>query len=90
MRERKKRSKGLTVSAPNDPRWISIIEIASYINLTPDRVRYICSLHKEIRPMMEKELWSNKSLEEEWSIREFVIYSQIKKTIEMMGIETSY
>ncbi len=51
---------------------LSTIEIASYTNLTPDRVRYICSLHKEIRPMMEKELWPNKSLEEKWSIRELV------------------
>ncbi len=64
--------KRLTVGAPNDPRWVSTIEIASYTNLTPDRVRYICSAHKEIRLKMENDTWRGESLEEKWGIREFV------------------
>ena len=63
----------LTVGTPiNDPRWVSTTEIASYTNLTPDRVRYICSVHKKIRPMMKEDLWPRKSLEEKWGIREFI------------------
>lgn len=70
--ERTKQYKGLTVGSPNDPRWVSTIEIATFTNLTQDRIRYICSIHKKIRPKMEKDLWRNESLEEKWAIREFV------------------
>lgn len=70
--KRTKQHKGLTVGSPNDPRWVSTIEIASYTNLTKDRVRYICSVHKKIRPKLEKDLWSGESLEEKWAIRDFV------------------
>jgi len=70
--KRTKQHKGLTVGSPNDPRWISTIEIASYTNLTTDRVRYICSIHEEIRPKMEGDLFPKESLEEKWGIREFV------------------
>ena len=72
---RTKQHKGLTVGSPNDPRWVSTIEIASNTNLTKDRVRYICSVHKKIRPKLEKDLWSGGSDEaigEKWAIREFV------------------
>ena len=64
--------KGLTVGFPNDPRWKSTIEIASYTNLTPERVRYICSVHNKIRPKIEKDLWSGESWEEKWGIKEFI------------------
>ena len=64
--------RGLTVGTPNDPRWIPTMEIASYTNLTPDRVRYICSIHEKIRPKMEEDLFPKESLEEEWGIREFL------------------
>ena len=70
--KRTERHKGLTVGSPNDPRWVSTIEIASYTNLTADRVRYICSIHEEIRPKMEKDLFPKESLEEKWGIRELV------------------
>jgi len=70
--KRTKQYKDLTAGTPDDPRWRSTIEIASYTNLTQDRVRYICSIHKEIRPKMEKDLWPEESLKEKWAIREFV------------------
>ena len=71
--KRTKQHKGLTVGTPtNDPRWVSTTEIASYTNLSPDRVRKICSIHGKIRPMMKEDLWPGKSLEEKWGIREFV------------------
>jgi len=70
--ERTKQYKGLTVGSPNDPRWISTIEISTGTNLTPERVRNICIIHKKIRPKMNKDLWSGESLEEKWGIREFI------------------
>jgi hypothetical protein len=70
--KRTKQHRGLTVGAPNDPRWISTIEIASCTNLTPDRVCYICSIHEKIRPKIKKDVWRGESLEEKWGIREFV------------------
>jgi hypothetical protein len=73
--EKTRQYEKLTVGSPNDPRWISTIEIASYTNLTKDRVRYICSVHKKIRPKLEKDRWSwsDDPLEEKWAIREFVL-----------------
>ena len=65
--------KRLTVGARKDPRWKSTIEIASYTNLTPDRARYICSVHDKIRCKTEKDRWSHREpLEDKWAIREFV------------------
>jgi len=72
LHDRTKQHKVLTVGSPDDPRWISTIEIASYTSLTKDRVRYICGIHEKIRPKLEKDLWSGESLEEKWAIREFV------------------
>jgi hypothetical protein len=72
--ERTKKGKGLTVGSQiNDPRWVSTLEIASFTNLTPERVRYICSIHKKIRPKIESDLWKDERLEEKWAIREFVM-----------------
>ena len=65
--------KRLTVGTMKDPRWMSTIEIASYTNLTPDNVRYICSIHNKIRPKTEKDRWKpGEPLEDKWAIREFV------------------
>lgn len=65
--------KDLTVGAAiNDPRWVSTEEIACFTYLPKDRVRYICSIHKKIRPKLESDLWKNQSLGEMWAIREFV------------------
>lgn len=71
--KRTKEHEGLTVGSPIGL-WISTIEIATYTNLTKDRVRYICSVHKKIRTKLEKdrESWSDDPLEEKWAIREFV------------------
>ena len=71
--KRTEKYKGLTVGSPDDPRWRSTIEIACYTNLTPDKVRYTCSVHKKIRPKLEKDLWKpEEPWEEKWGIREFV------------------
>jgi hypothetical protein len=71
--QRTKKGKGLTVGSPiNDPRWVSTSEIACFTNLTIERIRYICSIHKKIRPKTEQDAWKNVPLKEEWAIREFV------------------
>ena len=71
--EKTKKGKGLTAGfGTNDPRWASTEEIACFTNLPKDRVRYICSIHEQIRPMMESDLLSQQTLEEKWGIREFV------------------
>jgi len=71
--QRTQKGKGLTVGSPvNDPRWVSTLEIACFTNLTIERVRYICSVHKKIRPKIEQDLWKGDPLKEEWAIREFV------------------
>ena len=70
--QRTKKGEGLTVGAEvkNDPRWISTLEIACYTNLTIDRVRYICSYHKKIRPLIKEDIWSKVDpIEEKWGIR---------------------
>lgn len=68
--------KNLTIGDVYHPRWISTIEIASYTDLTPDRVRYICSIDERIRLELEKDLRQpgrgRKPLGEKWGIREFV------------------
>ena len=70
--QRTQKYKSSTVGSPNDPRWVPTIEIASYTNLTPDRVRYICSIHKDIRPKMKEDLWPREPWEEKWGIRKFI------------------
>lgn len=67
-----KQYEGLTAGSPFA--WVSTIEIATYTNLTKDRVRYICSIHKKIRTKLEKDpsSWSDNPMEEKWAIREFV------------------
>jgi len=71
--QRTQKGKGLTVgSRVDDPRWVSTLEIACFTSLTIERVRYICSVHKKIRPKIEQDLWKGDPLKEEWAIREFV------------------
>ena len=71
--ERTKQPKGLTVGDLTIPRWISTLEIASYTNLTPDRVRYVCSIHNKIRSKTQKERRKyGEPLQDTWAIREFV------------------
>jgi len=71
--KRTKQLEGLTVGDLTIPRWISTLEIASYTNLTPDRVRYICSIHKQIRSKTEKERQKHgEPLQDKWAIRDFV------------------
>ena len=71
--EKTKQPKDLTVGDLTIPKWISTLEIASYTNLTPDRVRRICSIHDKIRSKTEKERRKyGELLEDKWAIREFV------------------
>lgn len=73
--QRTEEGKGLTVGSPiNDPRWVSTLEIACFTSLTIERVRYICFVHKKIRPKIEQDLWNYDPLKEQWAIREFVSY----------------
>jgi hypothetical protein len=61
-----------TVGQKDDQRWHSTLEIASLNNLTDDRVKYICSIHKKITRMIKKDLGNNEPLEEKWAIKEFI------------------
>ncbi len=71
--ENTKKGKGLTVGSPiNDPRWVPTEEIACFTFLPKERVRYICSIHKEIRPKINRDLFPQEPLEEKWAIREFI------------------
>ena len=56
-----------------DSPWVTTIEIAYHTNLPQDRVRYICSIHKKIRPLTERDLFPNEPLTERWALREFVL-----------------
>ena len=71
--EKTKQPENLTVGDLTIPEWISTLEIASYTNLTPDRVRHVCSIHDKIRSKTEKERRKYEEvLEDKWAIREFV------------------
>jgi hypothetical protein len=54
-------------TSPNDDKeWLTSRVLASHTNLTEDRIRYICSIHKEIvldtsENNRDKELWGIKS-----------------------------
>ena len=52
--------------------WPSTEEISSALDLTEERVKYICTIHNGIQRQEECDLWPNQTLEERWSIRKFV------------------
>lgn len=61
--KRTKKGKDVTVGSPiNDPRWVPTEDIACFTYLPKDRVRYICSIHKKIRPKMESDLFPKEPL----------------------------
>lgn len=51
-------------SKENADKWRSTRAIASYTNLTQDRVRYICSIHEKI-------VLSTGTREDRWGLKEF-------------------
>jgi len=57
---------------PNNPRWISTIDIARHTHLPIDRVKEICIKHEKIILMGKEDLWPHETLEEKWAIKEFV------------------
>ncbi|NIA09354.1 MAG: hypothetical protein GWP10_06410 [Nitrospiraceae bacterium] len=52
--------------------WPSTEEISSALDLTEERVKYICTDHNGIQRQEECDLWPNQTLEERWAIRKFV------------------
>ena len=52
--------------------WPSTEEISSALDLTEERVKYICTIHNGIQRQEECDLWPNQTLEERWAIRKFV------------------
>jgi len=52
--------------------WPSTEEISSALNLTEERVKYICTIHKGIQRQEKSDLWPNQTLEERWAVRKFV------------------
>ena len=61
------------VGSPDDAySWPSTEEISSAIDLTEERVNYICTLHNEIQRQQKGDLWNNRELEERWAVRKFV------------------
>ena len=65
-----------TVGSPFDTiSWPSTEEISSTIDLTEERVKYICTIDNRIQRQEENDLWPNQVLEEErWAVRKFVRY----------------
>ena len=62
-----------TVGSPFDTiTWPSTMEISSAIDLTEERVRYICTIDKRIQRQEKSDLWPNQELEERWTVRKFV------------------
>lgn len=51
--------------------WPSTEEISSALDLTEERVKYICTIHNGIQRQEECDLWPNQTLEERWVIRKF-------------------
>ena len=61
--------------------FISTIYLATYTNLTQDRIRYICSIHEKIIPKTEKDTgysldvekgyYVKEHLEEGWAVRDW-------------------
>ena len=54
--------------------WPSTEEISSAIDLTEERIKYICTTHNEIQRQEKSDLYSgnNQELEERWAVRKFV------------------
>ena len=62
-----------TVGFPSDTfDWPSTEEISSAIDLTEERVKYICTIYKNIQRQEKTDLWPNQELEERWAVRKFV------------------
>ncbi len=52
--------------------WPSTEEISSAVDLTEERVNYICTIDKRIQRQEKSDLWPNQELEKRWAVREFV------------------
>jgi hypothetical protein len=52
--------------------WPSTEEISSAIDLTEERVNYICTHHNGIQRQEKSDLWPNQELGERWAVRKFV------------------
>ena len=62
-----------TVGSPFDTiTWPSTVEISSAVDMTEERVRYICTIDKRIQRQEQSDTWPNQKLEERWAAREFV------------------
>ena len=62
-----------TVGSPFDTTsWPSTEEISSALDLTEERVYFICTTDKGIQRQEKSDLWPNQELEERWAVRKFV------------------
>ncbi len=52
--------------------WPSTKEISSALDLTEERVYFICTTDKGIQRQEKSDLWPNQELEERWAVRKFV------------------
>ena len=52
--------------------WPSTEEISSALDLTEERVYFICTSDKGIQRQEKSDLWPNQELEERWAVRKFV------------------
>ena len=52
--------------------WPSTKEISSALDLTEERVYFICTSDKGIQRQEKSDLWPNQELEERWAVRKFV------------------
>ena len=64
-----------TVGSPFDTAsWPSTEEISSALDLTEERVHFICTIDERIQRQEKGDLWPNQDLEERWAVRKFVRY----------------
>jgi hypothetical protein len=66
-----KKTNKLTVSSAMDVRWMPTESIACFTNLSKERVRYLCSIHKKIVPKLQTD-WMGSLANDSWALKESV------------------
>lgn len=71
--DKTKHLKPFTVGSPElTDTWPTTVEISSAVDLTEERVHYICTIDNRIQRQEKSDLWPNQKLDERWAVREFV------------------
>lgn len=71
--DKTKHLKPFTVGSPElTDTWPTTVEISSAVDLTEERVHYICTIDNRIQRQEISDIWPNQDLEERWAVRKFV------------------